>query len=245
MNDDLPDLDPAGTERVRRLLAEARHTDPVPADVAARLDRTLESLSEERRELESRTVVTLASRRRRRATQLLVAAVAVVAVGIGFGRLVSGMEGLSSDGGSGTAADSGGSASRSDSGGDSLADADGEAAEESAPEPSAEAPGAASEPDRAKARLIDLPLVEDATFDADAADARASEPSYDLGATGNDATVDSCEREAWGQGRRVLVRYQGARAALVFRGVADGSQVVDLFACDADLALRTGSVPAP
>ena len=36
-------------ERVSRLLADARHTEPLPPEVAARLDRTLEGLAEERR----------------------------------------------------------------------------------------------------------------------------------------------------------------------------------------------------
>ena len=36
-------------ERVSRLLADARHTEPLPPEVAARLDRTLEGLAGERR----------------------------------------------------------------------------------------------------------------------------------------------------------------------------------------------------
>ncbi len=57
---------------------------------------------------------------------------------------------------------------------------------------------------------------------------------------------DTCDRDAWGEGERVPVRYQGDRAAvLVFRAAADGSQEVDLFACDGDDPLRSGTVAAP
>ncbi|WP_248579642.1 hypothetical protein [Nocardioides sp. InS609-2] len=244
MNDELPELSPAETERVRRLLAEARHTDPVPADVAARLDRTLATLAEERRELHSSTVVTLASRRRRRVTQLLVAAVAVVAVGIGVAQVVSGMD---TDLGMSTADDS------ADSGAGEAAEAPDQ---ESQPlSPSAESrgdTGGESAPDRngAKSALSALPRVDDATFDADAADARARQGNTDATTAPDDDSPGTlfdgtCDRDAWGDGERVLVRYQGDRAALVFRPAPDGSQVVDLFACDGDDVLRSGIVAAP
>ena len=40
-------LTPAQEEEVRRLLAEARHTEPMPPDVVARLDRVLDDLADE------------------------------------------------------------------------------------------------------------------------------------------------------------------------------------------------------
>ena len=40
----LPELTPEQESEVRRLLAEARHDEPVPADVAARLETTLADL---------------------------------------------------------------------------------------------------------------------------------------------------------------------------------------------------------
>jgi hypothetical protein len=71
--------DPAHDE-IRRLLSEARVTDPVPADVAARLDASLASLREERiAEGRAANVVQL----RRRITRVLVAAAVVVVVGGG------------------------------------------------------------------------------------------------------------------------------------------------------------------
>ena len=52
MSDPTPEssLTPAQDDAVRALLASAKHTDPAPSDVVARLDATLASLSEERRE---------------------------------------------------------------------------------------------------------------------------------------------------------------------------------------------------
>ncbi|WP_426247269.1 hypothetical protein [Nocardioides sp. LHG3406-4] len=225
MTDDLPELTPAETERVRRLLAEARHTDPMPAAVAERLDRTLATLTHQQRELETRTVTSLAARRRRRSTQLLVAAVAVVAVavGAGVGQLVSGMD-------PGTVGASGG-----DSG------SAGSAADQGAvPEQSA-GTGAGQDDQQSRAEAAP-PRVDDGTFETDAAAARKS-----LAAA--ESSVDSlhdldCDRLGWGPGQRVVVVYHGDFAALVFRPAARGTQVVDLFACDGDVVLRSGSVPA-
>ena len=45
MDDD--ELTPDQAERVRRLLAEARHTEPMPDDVAARLDRVIAGLADD------------------------------------------------------------------------------------------------------------------------------------------------------------------------------------------------------
>src|SRR5688500_8307111 len=84
-------------EEVRRLLADARHSAPMPDDVANRLDTVLAELAEgSPDELEATpapasaggVVVSLASRRRRRAATALVAAAAAVAVGIGLGQVV-------------------------------------------------------------------------------------------------------------------------------------------------------------
>ena len=100
---DLPDLpDPAEQERVRALLAEVGRTpEPLPADVAARLDDTLADLvadlAAERGTTTVSVVVPLdrARRRRRRTVQTLVAAAAVV-VG-GYAVTTAGLTGVSDD----------------------------------------------------------------------------------------------------------------------------------------------------
>lgn len=86
----MPDanLTPEQAADVRRLLAEARHTDPMPDLVAARLDRVLAQLADGDGSHDPVRVDELASRRRRRASTLLVAATAIVAVGVGLGQVV-------------------------------------------------------------------------------------------------------------------------------------------------------------
>ncbi|WP_370250134.1 hypothetical protein [Nocardioides sp.] len=99
---DEPDLSPEHDAAVRRLLGEARHTDPIPEAVAARLDDVLRGLAETEATpaapaaaqapgagtpVAQAQVVELAVRRRR-AGRLLLAAAAIVVVGVGGGRLL-------------------------------------------------------------------------------------------------------------------------------------------------------------
>jgi hypothetical protein len=90
------DLDPTQTEAVRRALAAARHDEPVPAEVAARLDAALAVLVAEETEpvvaaalvapsAEGATVIPL---RRRRLPVLLAAAAAVVATAVAVPQLI-------------------------------------------------------------------------------------------------------------------------------------------------------------
>src|SRR5690349_18717222 len=73
-------------DQVRRLLAEARHDEPIPDDVAARLDEVLAGLPDDR--LVDRPVVDLAARQRRKNVRTWVlAAAAVVVVGIGINQV--------------------------------------------------------------------------------------------------------------------------------------------------------------
>lgn len=81
-------LTPEQDAAVRDLLAEARHDEPMPEDVAARLDRVLAQLAEGDSHLDPAHVVELASRRRHRAATLLVAAAAIVVIGVGLGQVV-------------------------------------------------------------------------------------------------------------------------------------------------------------
>ena len=79
----MSDLTPDQTESVRRALADARVTDPIPTDVAARLDHVLDGLHAERNG--TGKVVSLDARKRRRnASRMLVAAAAVVVGGFGI-----------------------------------------------------------------------------------------------------------------------------------------------------------------
>ena len=118
-------LTPAQDEEVRRLLADARHDEPMPPEVAARMDRVLDDLAAE--PSRRAPVVDLAARRRR-VSSLLVAAAAVVVVGIGIGQVGGGGDDDSPE--SSSAGDAGGvEAPELDSGADREA-----APEEPAPE---------------------------------------------------------------------------------------------------------------
>lgn len=90
-------------ELVRRLLADARHDAPMPADVVARLDDVLEGLADERR-------ATVPARRhgprRRRWATALVAAAAVVVAGVAVRAGWPGGETSSSSGAASSTADS-------------------------------------------------------------------------------------------------------------------------------------------
>jgi hypothetical protein len=96
----MTDLDPAQTEAVRRALAAARHDQPIPAEVAARLDATLAGLVAEdavpavaaamvaSAPAEPARVAAVIPLRRRRLPVLLVAAAAVVAAAVATPQLL-------------------------------------------------------------------------------------------------------------------------------------------------------------
>lgn len=107
---------------VRRLLADARHDEPIPTDVADRLDRVLAGLAaggtptDDEPVTGRAPVVDLAAQRRRsRARNLLVAAAAVVAVGVGIAQLDLDMSGSGDGAGSSAGMDAPASVSDDDS----------------------------------------------------------------------------------------------------------------------------------
>ena len=55
----------------------------------------------------------------------------------------------------------------------------------------------------------------------------------------------SCKPGHWGTGLFVPASYRGEPTVLVFRQVRGDTQVVDLFQCDSDEALRSVTLPAP
>ncbi len=217
------DLTPDEESRVRRLLADARHTDPMPDDVVARLDRVLAGLAEE--PAREAAVVRLADRRRR-ATRLLVAAAAVVVVGFGGAQVIGGLGAGSND---------------------ALTGADEEPAAESAEDPGvsgdAENEGPTALPDRAA-------KIRPQSFAADAQALRDAARNYTLTERqaqrdGSAAVLDVCTTGAWGAGRYVAVRYAGDPGWIVFRRPQGSTQVADLFLCGSELASRSLTLPYP
>ena len=201
-------------EQVRRLLAQARHEEPIPDDVAARLDRVLADLRAEPAESGAPVVDLAVRRRRRRLTQGLVAAAAVVVLGVGVSRI----DLAGSGGDAGTAADSAS-----------------EAIEGSSEPPSDAAGSALASPP--------APLALSAEgFERDVRRLlHAGGPQLDEGA-GED-TDSTCPVPA-GRGARVAVSYDGRPAVLVVRSVAGGGRVVDLYVCGDTEPERSVRLPA-
>lgn len=252
--DDRP-LTPAEEERVRRLLADARHTEPMPGDVVARLDAVLAGLAAEgvegaagdtagaasegagRPDPTGAPVADLAAarRRRRRLTQVLVAAAAVTVVGVAGPQLLGGAgDMMSAESGSTSAGDAGGADASVESAPQAATGQDGDTEDDvGGEEPrSLAAPELSGDSLRSEARrLQETSPAPEATF-GDESSARSA--------------LSACRDGAdWGPGRRVLVTFDGAEAVLVYRPAEDGVQRVDLLLCGDDTPLRSVTLPAP
>jgi hypothetical protein len=242
---DSPGLPPE-QERVRRLLAAARHDAPVPPEVAARLDETLASLVSERggapledsdtRSDEHAPVVDLGARRRRRAGIGLLAAAAVVVAGVAVGQALPRMSGSDDASSSaGVAADSGGSdrelgGDRTDGGADSSSGAEApESMKSQAPTPLLGAPTLSSS---------DTDLSDDLLTLREGATPRS-------GGLGSADALSSCDLRGIGRGRRVVARVDGQLGVVVFRRPDGAAQEVALYVCGTPEPVRTLTLPAP
>ena len=241
------ELSPEQAERVRRLLADARHTDPMPTEVADRLDRVLAEVAAEPGEpaVEQTLpgVVPLAQRRRR-AGRLLLAAAAVVVGGVAVAQFASSGGGLDAGSESGLTADRGRQAPER------------ETAEDEAPAAASDpGPGAVADHRMSFAKGMARTIRPD-HFVRDARRARASSLAIyraQYGSVDRPETaygelaardVAGCEPEAaWGGGRYVPVSYGGSGGWLVVRPPAGDTQVVDLFLCGEDGAVRSTTLP--
>lgn len=248
-----PDLTPAD-EQVRRLLADARHTEPMPDDVAARLDRVLTDLAGERRDADhaDRSVAVAtslaAARRRRTARNLLVAAAAVVAIGFGLNSVDLTVSGGDED------------SAASDAGADSAGVPNAAQAEGTGPardELSAESPGAfeADKDGGVTGSLAYGPPVR-LTSDRFGAQVRRLHTNTRTMALtdSSDAPTDGlfslgrslrpgCPTTGWGTGLLVPARYDGRLGAVIFRKATGETQVVDLFLCGNDEPTRSITLP--
>ena len=240
-------------EQVRRLLAEARHTEPMPGDVVARLDGVLTDLARERpgadrpAELPAPPADLAGARRRRTVRNLLVAAAAVVAVGIGLNEVDLTVSGGDGDSASSATSDGIGPDSGAGSGERSAA---GEADQPEAAVPTAAGDGDFFLRDQAPVRLTSErfgPQVRQLQAqDRGAALYGTMTSQSDAQSERNELNAfrASCSTEGWGAGRRVAVRYDGDLGALVFRRAHGETQVVDLYLCGSDEPARSGTLPA-
>lgn len=228
--------DPEQEQQVRRLLADARHDEPVPEEVVARLDRVLADLANE--PARSATVVRLADRRRR-AGRMLVAAAAVVVAGIGVGQVVGG----------------------GDEGENASSGADSSVTAEDAPPESLTAPdagGAAEDFESTRTRPYRLDAQK---FSRDASALQAlggdgfltgeqAEPQDGAqGSGGSRAELsrapqqDVCEPGDWGRGGFFPVVYEDSPGWMVLRPPQGETQVADLFLCGSEQAVRSVTLP--
>jgi len=238
------ELTPQQTERVRRLLAEARHDEPMPDDVAARLDRVVADLADDPAARPS-PVVRLAERRRR-VGRLLLAAAAVVVGGVAVAQLVdntsiSGMAGSdeasvpSEAEGQGLPAPDRDSASRDSESADELA------------EQGAGLPGAVSLNQQSISRLPPQ-QVRSTRFAGDAEQLRPAALGTDRRSGRRAprtaaADVASCSPGTWGGGRYLRVVVDRDAGWLVYRPPRGDTQVVDLFLCGDDAPERSTTLP--
>jgi hypothetical protein len=200
---------------VRRLLAEARHTEPMPDDVAARMDDVLAGLSRTEPIAE---VVPLASHRRRKTAAALLAAAAVVVALV----LVAPHLSHSGSSSSGVAATAGGVTSGSQPGHHSQRLG---RSTSKTPAPSAASPVSVVRPEHFRA-------------DARAAQTRLRGGFQALESTPSCAGVPRA-------GRVVPAEYRNAPAALVFGPVREGTRVVELYACGTSQPLRKVTLRTP
>jgi hypothetical protein len=243
MTADDPALSPAEEAAVRARLAEARHTDPVPDHVVARLDAVLADLTAERAEPSAdrreqddspvAPVVPLASRRRRALATGLVAAAAVVALGVALPQVLD-STGESDSASSGSAADSGGSVAED---GPGQGDDSDDAAAGSAPSELAEG-GVASSERSGSAFAAPLALRSDEALRP------AVRPlAGQRAVTAYDASP-GCVLDV-GDGDRVDATWDGLPAVVVLRPVEEGRQDVEVFVCGSDEVVASTTLRAP
>ncbi len=234
------ELTPEQETHVRRLLADARHTEPTPDAVVARLDRVLTDLAEE--PSREATVVRLADRRRRAATMLVVAAASVAAV-VGIGAVISNT--------------GGGQADMADSGDAEMDEAPAAAAEEDTESGSQNrvSDGSALYATRKRmpyelqsdrfARGAEALKAQAAALRDFSGDEDQAAPEL---ANGDLARVQGrtvCDPGAWGGGTYLAVVYDGAEGWVVLRRPQGDTQVADLFLCGSESVVRSVTLPFP
>lgn len=227
------ELSGAEEARIRALLAQARHDEPMPEAVVSRLNRVLADLAGEPADVGA-TVVPL-SVRRRRATRMLVAAAAVVVAGVGAGQVL-GDRGGSADSAAGDRFGSRASSGPLPAEGNSLTSG------------SAGSGAGSSQPQAgAPYDLGDSLQIRPRHFAADSRAVRrryASESdSQEL--TPSPAPAAVCSPGSWGPGRYVPVQYGATPAYLVLRRPSGDTQVADLFVCGGSDPMRSVTLPAP
>ncbi|MDN5893637.1 MAG: hypothetical protein L0H93_06375 [Nocardioides sp.] len=215
-----PELSPAQNEEVRRLLADARHEEPMPADVASRLDGVIADLGADLStnraagpavDPEPPASVT-PLRRRSKLPQALLAAAAVVAVGFGITQVLPSGEDGAGDAGS----ESPNSSSLSDDDPGAADQDSGAAAPDSQRSDSQRTQPRHLGRERSRTLLSRVPLS-------------GLSPGFE---SDSELPASSCgpRRLAEGQ-RRAAATYQGQSAVVIFHPVNNGERTADVYVC--------------
>jgi len=247
MTTDEPDeqLAPASREdeaRIRELLSGARVTEPMPADVAARLDDALVGLAAERPPIDpvpADNVIPITRTRRHRVVAVLGAAAAVVVLGVGVNAVMNSESGGDDDASSG-----------SESAVDRGAHDDGDF-EQAEAAPTEDAPGKAAD-DNAVARAYSNGgrafAVRPGQLGTDLARLQAgvltapADPDYSAVVVYSPQDFE-CQLPSRGRGVLVGVRYDGDPAFVRFLEPMGESQVVEVLQCGTGDLLRSTTLP--
>ncbi|QIG45219.1 hypothetical protein G5V58_22820 [Nocardioides anomalus] len=247
-----PDLTPEQEQRVRRLLAEARHDEPVPDDVAARLDRVLAGLAAEDPsagpDAQLAPVVDLAARRRRRnAAALLAGAAAVIIGGFAVAQVIH----VDDDDASSAGSDAGSSLTSqrgTDDSDDSAADASGSGGGggNASPSPSQGVAPGAPEAARTPLELSAGSLATDVTeqLPKRGLDSAEALPGRSPSTPGFPCAT-SAPASAYGLGDLYPAYYDGIPAVLALRPPEGSSQRADVLDCATATELDSAELPAP
>ena len=240
----LPELTPEQESEVRRLLADARHDEPVPADVAARLDTVLAGLSRDEPGSDGvAPVIDLAARRRRRnAAALLAGAAAVIVAGFGIGQVIDvGSAGSDDTSSADLNADRGAGSSATDSERPEAAEGGGQADSSTAP----------AAPNPLDALMAPLEL-RSATLASDIT-RQLSRPGYTAGtarqpgpkafsAAGCPVPADPARK--YGLGDLYPALFDDAPAVLAVRPAQGATRQADVLDCDTADPLASVTIPA-
>ena len=239
----LPELTAEQEATVRRLLADARHQEPLPVDVGDRLDRVLADLSSDSSASGNRSprVVDLAARRRRRnAGGLLVAAAAVIVGGFLVGQVID----VGGSGDSDSASGGGSTVARDAAGNDSAAEpeaaaspAPGDHLEDAPTEVAKTLPLELTSQNLARDVRRELPKL---AASANLAASPGAMASYD--ASFSCATASP---SPYGIGRLYPAYYDGIPTVLALRPATGGDQEAQVLECGTGAPLRSVIVPVP
>jgi hypothetical protein len=234
------ELSPEQETEVRRLLAEARHDEPIPTAVADRLDAVLTGLTnDEPGSPGVAPVIDLAARRRRRnAAAVLAGAAAVIVAGFVGGQVID----VGSQDGDADTASSGAAADRANKDTDGAAPGAAAGGEENLASPPQAAP-------EASARVLQLRSahlakdVRDQLFrysaSADSAELPTANGFSSLGCTPPPSATK------FGLGDLFPALYDDTPAVLAVRLSADGTRQADVLDCDTAGLLASVTVPSP